>query len=158
MRVKRVAAGSLIALALLLTACGGAAKLAEPSEDDLSLSAAEINAAAERASVVEAEEGVAGVAEPVAGPADPAQDEAPLINPRVPVPEDLRVNWLIPPDGIRPIYDPKFAPAGEAPLSDEELVIGVSLEGEAKAYPITVLRSREMVNDEMGGIPTLVTW
>ena len=37
-------------------------------------------------------------------------------------------------------------------------VIGISLDGEAKAYPISVLRFREMVNDELAGIPTLVTW
>lgn len=65
---------------------------------------------------------------------------------------------LIPPDGIPPVYEPQFQSAAEAPLRDEELVIGVALDGEAKAYPITVLRSREMVNDEMAGIPTLVTW
>jgi hypothetical protein len=73
------------------------------------------------------------------------------------VPE-LYVNWLLPWDAIRPVYDPEFATAEEAPLDDDELIIGISLEGEAKAYPITVLRSREMVNDEMAGIPTLVTW
>jgi hypothetical protein len=43
-------------------------------------------------------------------------------------------------------------------LLDDELVIGVSVEGEAKAYPITVLRFREMVNDELGKLPILVTW
>ena len=48
--------------------------------------------------------------------------------------------------------------AEEAPLDDDELVLGVSIEDEAKAYPITVLNRREMVNDEMAGIPTLVTW
>ena len=67
-------------------------------------------------------------------------------------------DWLLPWDGIRPVYNPEFATAEEAPLDDEELIIGISLEGEAKAYPITVLRFREMVNDEMAGIPTLVTW
>jgi len=66
--------------------------------------------------------------------------------------------FLLPFDGIRPVYEPKFAPADEAPLFDEELVIGVAWDGEAKAYPITVLRFREMVNDELAGIPTLVTW
>jgi hypothetical protein len=46
----------------------------------------------------------------------------------------------------------------DAPLVDDELIIGIAIDGEAKAYPITVLRSREMVNDELGGIPILVTW
>jgi hypothetical protein len=74
------------------------------------------------------------------------------------VPNDLRVNWLIPWDGILPIYQPEFAPAEQAPLQEDELIIGVAWDGRAKAYPISVLRSREMVNDELAGIPTLVTW
>jgi hypothetical protein len=61
-------------------------------------------------------------------------------------------------DSIRPIYSPEFASAAEAPLDDEELVLGIAWGGEAKAYPISVLRFREMVDDEMAGIPTLVTW
>ena len=61
-------------------------------------------------------------------------------------------------DSIQPIYSPEFTPAAEAPLDDEELVLGIAWEGEAKAYPISVLRYREMVDDELAGIPTLVTW
>lgn len=40
----------------------------------------------------------------------------------------------------------------------EDLVIGVNLEGEARAYPIGFLTQREMVVDNHRGIPTLVTW
>jgi hypothetical protein len=79
-------------------------------------------------------------------------------NRRVDVPDDIRFPQLIPFDGIRPVYEPEFVSAVEAPLQEDELIIGISLGDEAKAYPITVLRSREMVNDEMAGIPTLVTW
>ena len=68
------------------------------------------------------------------------------------------VSASIPPDGIRPIYEPRFATMSASPLTASELVIGVAWGGEAKAYPITVLRFREMVNDELAGIPTLVTW
>ena len=39
-----------------------------------------------------------------------------------------------------------------------DLVIGVSIAGDSRAYPIRVLRFREMVNDELGGVPILVTW
>ena len=65
---------------------------------------------------------------------------------------------LIPFDGIPPVYDPQFASAADAPLLDDELVMGVSLGGEAKAYPVTVMRFREMVDDELAGIPILVIW
>jgi hypothetical protein len=70
----------------------------------------------------------------------------------------LQLNQLIPFDGIPPIYDPTFSTAEDAPYREEELVIGTVIGDEAKAYSITVLRNREMVNDELGGIPILVTW
>ena len=66
--------------------------------------------------------------------------------------------WLIPFDGIRPVYAPRFTNAEKADLAPEELVIGIAVDGEAKAYPVSVLRFREMVNDEIAGIPILVTW
>ena len=73
-------------------------------------------------------------------------------------PNDYVFSPMIPFDGIRPVYNPEFANADEAGLDDRELVMGVAINGQAKAYPITVLRSREMVNDELGGTPILVTW
>ena len=79
-------------------------------------------------------------------------------NRRVPTDEEYAISTLIPFDGIRPIYDPTFVSASEAPYDDDELVMGVAWGGEAKAYSVTVLRFREMVNDELAGIPTLVTW
>lgn len=79
-------------------------------------------------------------------------------NVRVDDPKTYNINASIPPDGIRPVYEPRFVSAADAPLDDEELIIGVAWGGEAKAYSITVLRFREMVNDELAGIPTLVTW
>lgn len=57
-----------------------------------------------------------------------------------------------------PFYNPRFASAAEAPYDDDELVIGVEIDGEAKAYAIGPLNAREMVNDELAGIPILVTW
>jgi hypothetical protein len=65
---------------------------------------------------------------------------------------------LIPYDGIAPVYDPQFVSSDESPLREDELVMGAFINGEAKAYPVTVLRFRETVNDELGGMPILVTW
>ena len=64
----------------------------------------------------------------------------------------------IPFDAIRPVYNPEFTSSEDAPLLEDELIIGVAWGAEAKAYPITILRFREIVNDELAGIPTLVTW
>jgi hypothetical protein len=61
-------------------------------------------------------------------------------------------------DGIPAIDDPRLVPAPEADLGEEDLVIGVEIDGEARAYPIRVLSSHEIVNDEIRGQPYAVTW
>jgi len=65
---------------------------------------------------------------------------------------------LLPRDGIAPVYDPQFTLADGVDWPQESLVIGVNLEGEARAYPVGFLNRREIVNDNHRGIPTLVTW
>lgn len=161
-------------LAILVTACTGAVEIIDPDDQTAgtSPSAAAINAAASQAAAeatatfgesTDVQPAETSTSSPAATntpaePAEPAPTKGPQINRRVEVPDDLRVNWLIPWDGILPVYRPEFAPADQAPFQDDELVIGVAWDGEAKAYPISVLRSREMVNDELAGIPTLVTW
>lgn len=97
-------------------------------------------------------------APPPAPPTPSLPPGHPQRNPRVEVPENLRFEPLLAFDAIPTIYDPAFAPAGQAPVPDEELVLGIAMGGEAKAYPITVLRFREMVNDEIAGIPILASW
>lgn len=61
-------------------------------------------------------------------------------------------------DDIRPVYRPRFVTAAAARWEPEELVIGVDLEGEARAYPVSFLNRREIVVDLHRGIPTFVTW
>ncbi len=65
---------------------------------------------------------------------------------------------LLPRDAIRPIYTPEFVGAEEATLDDGELVLGVEINGESKAYPVGPLICRAVVIDELGGVPILVTW
>jgi hypothetical protein len=38
------------------------------------------------------------------------------------------------------------------------MVMGLEINGDARAYPTGMLRAREMVNDEVGGTPVLVSW
>ena len=73
-------------------------------------------------------------------------------------PEGYRLNSYIPYDAIRPIYDPQFTQAAEVQLRPDDFVIGLSLNGDSRAYPLSILNHREMVNDVVGGIPVLVTW
>ena len=64
-----------------------------------------------------------------------------------------------PKDGIPSIDDPKFAPVSEVTdLADTEPVIGVTVNGEARAYPLGILTRHEIVNDTIGGVPVTVTY
>jgi hypothetical protein len=69
-----------------------------------------------------------------------------------------RYRQLIGRDRIVPIYEPLIISAADTVTTPEELVMGVILNGEARAYPVSQMRSREIANDELGGIPILVTW
>ena len=63
-----------------------------------------------------------------------------------------------PVDAIAPVYSPEFVSADEAELLDDELVMGLEINGDARAYPVGLMRVREMANDIVGGVPVLVTW
>jgi hypothetical protein len=61
-------------------------------------------------------------------------------------------------DGIPALYDPERIPADEAPWDEDEMVVGVVRNGEAAAYPISILVWHELVNDVLGGEPVLVSY
>ncbi len=65
---------------------------------------------------------------------------------------------IVPRDAIQPIYEPVFVDAAGAGWDDEIEVIGVFFGDEAKAYPVSHLTRREIVVDELDGIPILVSW
>ncbi len=61
-------------------------------------------------------------------------------------------------DDILPIYAPTFVAASRARYRDDEVVLGVSISGQSKAYDVSTLNAREIVVDHLAGIPILVTW
>ncbi len=61
-------------------------------------------------------------------------------------------------DFIEPVYEPEFVDAADAGWDGETDVIGVEIDGEARAYPVSLLNSTEMVVDEIAGTPIVVTW
>ncbi len=64
----------------------------------------------------------------------------------------------VPRDAINPVYDPSFVAPDGVDWPDDELVIGVEIDGDARAYPVGFLTWREIVIDNHRGIPTMVTW
>jgi len=65
-----------------------------------------------------------------------------------------------PKDGIPPIDEPKFMTVEEIDgvIEDQQPVIGVVINGAAKAYPLSVMTWHEIANDELGGVPISVTF
>ena len=57
-------------------------------------------------------------------------------------------------DGIPPLRNPKMISANAASyLADDNIVFGISINGDARAYPKRILAWHEMFTDTIGGIP-----
>ena len=74
--------------------------------------------------------------------------------------ESLDIKTLLPFDAIPAILDPVFVDAEEADkwFSPDSLVLGLSINGDHRAYSIPLLSRHEIVNDTVGGKPVAVTW
>ncbi len=105
---------------------------------------------------------------PTATPASPAatsqsastsSTEQPDTTPTT-IERDLDVVTVLAKDAIPAIRAPEFvgAAGAEAWMNAEEPIIGVELDGDARAYPVAMLSRHEIVNDTVGGAPIAVTW
>lgn len=65
---------------------------------------------------------------------------------------------ILPRDAILPVYNPTFRSVAETDWPADALVIGIVIDGDARAYPVSFLSGREMVIDWIGGTPVLVSW
>ncbi len=76
------------------------------------------------------------------------------------IPQNLIVSGGPGKDGIPSLTNPEVVPAatGDTFLFPEDLVLGVVVNGEARAYPHAVMWWHEIVNDVLGGRPILVTF
>ncbi len=83
-------------------------------------------------------------------------------DPRLPTPlvdtDELRAGGP-PPDGIPSVEEPTFLRAGDASfLADDEPVLALEVDAEARAYPVQILTWHEIVNDSVAGVPVAVTY
>ena len=64
-----------------------------------------------------------------------------------------------PPDGIPSIDGPEFERATDVgTLQPQEAVVTLTLNGDARAYPVQVMLWHEIVNDTVGGEPVTITY
>lgn len=73
-----------------------------------------------------------------------------------PTPDGFR--QLLARDRIEPIYQPVIVDGDEVAWDDDTLVLGIEIDGEARAYPIRPLNRREIVNDRIADTPILASW
>lgn len=73
---------------------------------------------------------------------------------------DYTIVEILPKNFIPAIRFPYFYDVGQAAAlyDDGELVIGLSIGGEHRAYSVPYLSGREIVNDTVGGVKVAVTW
>lgn len=72
------------------------------------------------------------------------------------LPEEFK--QIIPRGRIASIDKPEFVPASEAKISDDAWILGVALDGEARAYSLNLLNSHEIVNDRIGDRSFAAVW
>ncbi len=99
---------------------------------------------------------------PTSTPAPPAA----AAEPAAPEDQDFDLITLLPFDAIPAVLDPVFISAEEAESKlanragnpDDALVLGLSINGDTRAYYVPSLSAVEIVNDTVGGQPLAVTW
>lgn len=75
------------------------------------------------------------------------------------IPTDRILGGGPPKDGIPAITNPKTLAADDADyLRPADIVVGVSFDGESRAYPLRILVWHENVNDTVGGAPIAVSY
>lgn len=97
---------------------------------------------------------------PTAAPGSPTATPEPTDTPSQAATPEYMIVTLLRKDAIPAILDPDFVPLSEGndQMEDDELVLGVSLDGDSRAYSVNLLSRHEIVNDVVGGRPVAVTW
>ena len=79
---------------------------------------------------------------------------------------ELEIVTILPFDAIPAIFNPAFVTAAEATNPEnsrdqyrpDEKILGIEINGDARAYSVPMLSRHEVVNDVVGGVPIAVTW
>ena len=90
------------------------------------------------------------------------EDMAEMMNPDEDIVIDAReIMWGgVRVDGIPPLEFPAqiFPEEAAGWINDTDVVVGVEIDGDARAYPIRIIAWHEMVNDTIGGVPVSLAY
>lgn len=65
---------------------------------------------------------------------------------------------IIPRGRIAALDHPQYVSADEAEIDDNTFVLGVVIEGQARAYSLNLLNNHEVVNDRIGNTNFAAVW
>ena len=82
------------------------------------------------------------------------------VAPEPQAPRDRSEFTLLREEGFPLNVDPEIVPADQASIGDDDIVMGVVINGEARAYPVNYMNGpyNEVVNDELGGEAIAPSW
>ena len=150
----RILAVSMVAALFALAAAGcGAAEVSSPSAPTTSATATAVDAPAPTA------EATATTSASARASSQTPSDDGDVRTLDADG-DELEIVTLLGFDAIRAILEPEFVDAAQADewLDDDVPVIGVSINGDSRAYTVPMLSVHEIVNDVVGGEPIAVTW
>ena len=131
-----------------------------PADTTATSSAADTSTATAEPSDNVAQVNTAVAVEPSATRTPPAEVvEEPTSAP--PPERDFDVVTLLAPDAIPALNNPGYHDTTESAdesYQDDDLVLGIELNGDARAFSVPLLSRHEIVNDVIGGAPVAVTW
>ena len=65
---------------------------------------------------------------------------------------------ILPRGKIAAISNPTYVTASEATIRDEAWVLGLLIDGQARAFSLALLNNHEVVNDTIGGTDFAAVW
>ena len=68
------------------------------------------------------------------------------------------VEQILPRGRIAAVFEPTFVAAGDAEIPDDAWILGIAINGEAKAYSLNLLNRHEVVNDRFADLPVAAVW
>jgi len=141
--------------AFLLTACGSAAQVLNiDGENQTSLKSTEL----ESTTAAKAQTPTGSVAK-TTPESSQGENTAGIVEAEA-TERTYEIVTLLPLDAIPAIDNPQFYSAADAnaEYDPDELVLGITINGESKAYSTSHLDRHEIVNDILGGRKIAVTW
>ncbi|MBQ75918.1 MAG: hypothetical protein CMQ20_12975 [Gammaproteobacteria bacterium] len=72
--------------------------------------------------------------------------------------EFSKYQQILPRGQIAAVTKPHYVTAKRAVIAGDSYVLGIVVEGQARAYSLNLLNNHEVVNDQIGDLPFAAVW